>query len=200
MYPPVAGVASLTETQFDLRPHMESPNWTEINAGNPARSTCKKAATIPTRAAFKSQHWVIDPTTEDLQCGEDQAGTGIAQLLRSTRRSLTPSSWHTLLTGNSQMRNGHGVKLRGLFPRRFGRFCLATAHSRPSTPGLLPLNASSQPTQNFEIGVVPAVSGGCGDDEESADDQEDEDEDGDGDSSRSSSSYGTGGVCGSSES
>nr|GEZ88526.1 hypothetical protein [Tanacetum cinerariifolium] len=33
MYPPVARVALLTETQFDLRPHMESPDWTEIDAG-----------------------------------------------------------------------------------------------------------------------------------------------------------------------
>nr|GFB07170.1 hypothetical protein [Tanacetum cinerariifolium] len=33
MYPAVAWVALLTVTQFDLRPHMESPDWTEINAG-----------------------------------------------------------------------------------------------------------------------------------------------------------------------
>nr|GEX53864.1 hypothetical protein CTI12_AA610890 [Tanacetum cinerariifolium] len=52
-------------TQFDLRPHMESPDWTEIHAGI-------------------QQH---------LQ--------EVAQPLRSTRRSLTPSSWHTMLTGNS---------------------------------------------------------------------------------------------------
>nr|GFC86466.1 hypothetical protein [Tanacetum cinerariifolium] len=32
-------------TQFDLRPHMESPNWTEINAAS--SSTCKRR-TIPT--------------------------------------------------------------------------------------------------------------------------------------------------------
>nr|GEU85092.1 hypothetical protein [Tanacetum cinerariifolium] len=48
-------------TQFDLRPHMESPDWTEMNTGIQGR----------------------------------------AQPLRSTRRSLTPSSWHTLLTRNS---------------------------------------------------------------------------------------------------
>nr|GEY82732.1 hypothetical protein [Tanacetum cinerariifolium] len=33
LYPPVAGVASLTETQFDLTPHMQSQRWTDINAG-----------------------------------------------------------------------------------------------------------------------------------------------------------------------
>nr|GFC22668.1 hypothetical protein [Tanacetum cinerariifolium] len=32
MYPAVAWVALLTETQFNLRPHMESSDWTEINA------------------------------------------------------------------------------------------------------------------------------------------------------------------------
>nr|GEY80169.1 hypothetical protein [Tanacetum cinerariifolium] len=52
-------------TQFDLRPHMESPDWTEINTG--IQQHLQKAA----------------------------------QPLRSTCRSLTPSSWHTLLTGNS---------------------------------------------------------------------------------------------------
>nr|GEW57189.1 F-box domain, leucine-rich repeat domain, L domain-like protein [Tanacetum cinerariifolium] len=41
MYPAVAWVALLTETQFDLRPYMESPDWTEINTGiqNIARAT-----------------------------------------------------------------------------------------------------------------------------------------------------------------
>nr|GEX93202.1 hypothetical protein [Tanacetum cinerariifolium] len=41
------------------------------------------------------------PHDRDLQCGEDQAGTCRPQPLRSTHRSLTHSSWHTLLTGNS---------------------------------------------------------------------------------------------------
>nr|GEZ95029.1 hypothetical protein [Tanacetum cinerariifolium] len=41
------------------------------------------------------------PHDRDLQCREDQAGTCRPQPLRSTRRSLTHSSWHTLLTGNS---------------------------------------------------------------------------------------------------
>ncbi|GJY67635.1 hypothetical protein Tco_0469873 [Tanacetum coccineum] len=33
IYLPVAGVASLTETQFDLTPHMQSQRWADINAG-----------------------------------------------------------------------------------------------------------------------------------------------------------------------
>nr|GEY20284.1 hypothetical protein [Tanacetum cinerariifolium] len=48
------------ETQFDLRPHMESPDWTEINAG--IQQHLQKAYNT-NKAAFKAQHWVIDPTT-----------------------------------------------------------------------------------------------------------------------------------------
>nr|GEV59854.1 hypothetical protein [Tanacetum cinerariifolium] len=47
-------------TQFDLRPHMESPDWTEINAG--IQQHLQKSYNT-NKAAFKAQHWVIDPTT-----------------------------------------------------------------------------------------------------------------------------------------
>nr|GFB86211.1 hypothetical protein [Tanacetum cinerariifolium] len=60
MYPAVAWVALLTETQFDLRPHMESPNWTEINAG--IQQHLQKAYNT-NKATFKAHHWVIVPTT-----------------------------------------------------------------------------------------------------------------------------------------
>ncbi|GJR47236.1 F-box domain containing protein [Tanacetum coccineum] len=129
-------------TQFDLRPHMESPDWTKINAGIQQRL---QKAYNTNKAAFKAQHWVIDPTIgtynvekirrarpEDITAEEwdkyiqfwndprniaraaqnrqnrakstvisRQGSCGKAQVLRSTRRSLIPSSWHTLLTGNS---------------------------------------------------------------------------------------------------
>nr|GFA69525.1 hypothetical protein [Tanacetum cinerariifolium] len=55
MYPTVAWVALLTETQFDLRPHM----WTENNAG--IQQHLQKAYNT-NKAAFKALHWVIDPT------------------------------------------------------------------------------------------------------------------------------------------
>nr|GFB94811.1 hypothetical protein [Tanacetum cinerariifolium] len=45
-------------TQFDLRPHMESPDWTEISAG--IQQHLQKAYNT-NKAAFKDQHWVIDP-------------------------------------------------------------------------------------------------------------------------------------------
>nr|GEX20653.1 F-box domain, leucine-rich repeat domain, L domain-like protein [Tanacetum cinerariifolium] len=98
-------------TQFDLRPHMESPDWTKINVGIPQHL---QKAYNTNKAAFKAQHWVIDPTTgtynvekirrarpENITASEWDKGR--AQPLRSTCRSLTPSSWHTLLTGNSFM-------------------------------------------------------------------------------------------------
>nr|GEY62928.1 hypothetical protein [Tanacetum cinerariifolium] len=94
--------------QFDLRPHIESPDWTEIHVG--IQQHLKKVYNT-NKAAFKAQHWVIDPTNgtynvEKIRRGRPQNITtdewdkGRAQPLRSTRRSLTPSSWHTLLTGN----------------------------------------------------------------------------------------------------
>nr|GFA45813.1 hypothetical protein [Tanacetum cinerariifolium] len=51
MYPAVAWVALLTE--FDLRPHMESPDWTEINAG--IQQHLQKSYNT-NKAAFKAQH------------------------------------------------------------------------------------------------------------------------------------------------
>ncbi|GJZ46703.1 putative reverse transcriptase domain, ribonuclease H-like domain, aspartic peptidase domain protein [Tanacetum coccineum] len=48
------------ETQFDLRPHMESPNWIKVNAN--IQQHLQKAYNT-NKATFKAQHWVIDPTT-----------------------------------------------------------------------------------------------------------------------------------------
>nr|GEX87557.1 hypothetical protein [Tanacetum cinerariifolium] len=95
-------------TQFDLRPHIESPDWTEIHVG--IQQHLQKAYNT-NKAAFKAQHWVIDPTTRTYNVEKirrarpqnittDEWDKGRAQPLRCTRRSLTPSSWHTLLTGN----------------------------------------------------------------------------------------------------
>nr|GEZ78992.1 hypothetical protein [Tanacetum cinerariifolium] len=48
------------ETQFDLRPHMESLDWTKIHAD--IQQHLQKAYNT-NKAAFKAHHWVIDPTT-----------------------------------------------------------------------------------------------------------------------------------------
>nr|GFB46790.1 hypothetical protein [Tanacetum cinerariifolium] len=47
-------------TQFDLRPHMESPDWTEIDAD--IQQHLQKAYNT-NKAVFKAQHWVIDTQT-----------------------------------------------------------------------------------------------------------------------------------------
>nr|GEW64181.1 F-box domain, leucine-rich repeat domain, L domain-like protein [Tanacetum cinerariifolium] len=149
-------------TQFDLRPHMESPDWTEIHAG--IQQHLQKAYNT-NKDAFKAQHWVIDPMTgtynvekimrthpQDITA--EECDKGRAQPLRSTRRSMTPSSWHTMLTGNSfrmrtdEMRRleatgtytddeinclARGGKHRGHIPG-VGRLLPARATASPRTP------------------------------------------------------------------
>nr|GEY39559.1 hypothetical protein [Tanacetum cinerariifolium] len=68
-------------TQFDLKPHMESPDWTEINAG--IQQHLQKAYNT-NKAAFKAHHWVIDPTT----------GTYNVEKIRRERPvNITASEW-----------------------------------------------------------------------------------------------------------
>nr|GFA14374.1 hypothetical protein [Tanacetum cinerariifolium] len=68
-------------TQFDLRLHMESPDWTEINVG--IQQHLQKAYNT-NKAAFKAQHWVIDPTT----------GTyNVEKIERARPENITASEW-----------------------------------------------------------------------------------------------------------
>ncbi|GJT10976.1 F-box domain containing protein [Tanacetum coccineum] len=75
-------------TQFDLRPHMESPDWRRDRLRHPAAHTCKK---IPgptpyntNKAAFKAQHWVIDPET----------GTyNVEKIRRARPEAITAKEW-----------------------------------------------------------------------------------------------------------
>nr|GFA17855.1 F-box domain, leucine-rich repeat domain, L domain-like protein [Tanacetum cinerariifolium] len=68
-------------TQFDLRPNMESPDWTEINVG--IQQHLQKAYNT-NKAAFKAQHWVIDPTT----------GTyNVEKIRRERPENITASEW-----------------------------------------------------------------------------------------------------------
>ncbi|GKA77774.1 zinc finger, CCHC-type containing protein, partial [Tanacetum coccineum] len=60
IYPPVAGVASLTKTQFDLKPHMQSQCWTDINAG--IQQHLQKLYNT-NKASLKAAHWVINLET-----------------------------------------------------------------------------------------------------------------------------------------
>nr|GFB21705.1 hypothetical protein [Tanacetum cinerariifolium] len=68
-------------TQFDLRLHMKSPDWTEINAG--IQQHLQKAYNT-NKAAFKAQHWAIDPTT----------GTyNVEKIRRKRPKNITASEW-----------------------------------------------------------------------------------------------------------
>ncbi|GJW03474.1 protein kinase, ATP binding site-containing protein, partial [Tanacetum coccineum] len=69
------------QTQFHLRPHMESLDWTEINAS--IQQHLQKAYNT-NKAAFKAQHWVIDPTT----------GTyNIEKITRARPEDITAEEW-----------------------------------------------------------------------------------------------------------
>ncbi|GJZ48592.1 F-box domain containing protein [Tanacetum coccineum] len=68
-------------TQFDLRPHMESPDWTEIEAG--IQQHLQKAYNT-NKAAFKAQHWVIDT----------QTGTyNVEKIRRARPEAITAEEW-----------------------------------------------------------------------------------------------------------
>nr|GFC74503.1 hypothetical protein [Tanacetum cinerariifolium] len=68
-------------TQFDLRPHMESSDWTEIHVG--IQQHLQKAYNT-NKAAFKVQHWVVDPTT----------GTyNVEKIRRARPQDITVDEW-----------------------------------------------------------------------------------------------------------
>nr|GEY27723.1 hypothetical protein [Tanacetum cinerariifolium] len=68
-------------TQFDLRPHMESPDWTEIDAG--IHQHLQKAYNT-NKAAFKAEHWVIDPETETYN---------VEKIRRARPAGITAEEW-----------------------------------------------------------------------------------------------------------
>nr|GEZ80042.1 hypothetical protein [Tanacetum cinerariifolium] len=213
---------------------MESPDWTEINAG--IQQHLQKAYNT-NKAAFKAHHWFIDPTTgtynvekirrerpENITTSEydkyiefwndprniaraaqnrqNRAKSTVIsrqgcrlQPPRSTRRSLTHSSWHTLLTGNSfGMRTD--VYTEGTLSVWVG-YCRHGPAS-PSTPVHDSTLNSLHKKVDFMMSIFKSNSkysdmfsqfesdgasgsGGCEDEEEGADHQDDEDEDGDDD-------------------
>nr|GEZ67264.1 hypothetical protein [Tanacetum cinerariifolium] len=131
---------------------MESPNWTEINAG--IQQHLQKAYNT-NKAAFKAQHWVIDPTT----------GTyNVEKIRRERPEYITASEWDKYAdlnhSGVPEMRR---LEAMGTYiDDEINRLARGDMFSQ------------------FESGGSSG-SGGCGDQEEGADHQDDEDEDGDGD-------------------
>nr|GEW41884.1 hypothetical protein [Tanacetum cinerariifolium] len=80
-------------TQFDLMPHMESPDWTEINVG--IQRHLQKAYNT-NNAAFKAQHWGIDPTI----------GTyNVEKIRRARPQKITTSEWDKYIVFWNDSRN-----------------------------------------------------------------------------------------------
>ncbi|GKB78179.1 F-box domain containing protein [Tanacetum coccineum] len=133
---------------------------TEINAG--IQQHLQKAYNT-NKAAFKAQHWVIDPTTGTYDVEKNQAGQSL--------RTITAEEWEKYI----KFWNDHRNIARAAQNRQ--NRAKSTVISRQGSRSLARLR-----DEMFESGGASG-SGGCGDDEESVDDQEDEDEDGDGNTS-----------------
>nr|GEU98344.1 F-box domain, leucine-rich repeat domain, L domain-like protein [Tanacetum cinerariifolium] len=153
-------------TQFDMRPHMESLDWTEINAG--IQQHLQKAYNT-NKAAFKAQHW------EEMRKLE---ATG----------TYTDDEINRLARGGKQ--RGHIPCVGRVLPARATASPSTPAHEstlnslHKKVDFMMSLFKSdskySYMFSQFESGGASG-SGGCGDEEEGTDDQDDEDEYGDGD-------------------
>nr|GEY64164.1 hypothetical protein [Tanacetum cinerariifolium] len=163
-------VALITDigTQFDLRPHMEPPDWTEINAG--IQQHLQKAYNT-NKVAFKAQHWVIDPTT----------GTyNVEKIRRERPENITASEWDKYIEFWNDPRNiaraaqNRQNRAKSMeYPSLINTFFVA--HT---------VNGEFLRDEDRRIYFESGGASGsdrCGDDEEGADHQDDEDEDGDGD-------------------
>nr|GEY89332.1 hypothetical protein [Tanacetum cinerariifolium] len=179
-------------TQFDLRPHMKSPDWTEINAG--IQQHLQKAYNT-NKASFKAHHWVINPTT----------GTyNVEKIRRERPENITASEWDKYIEFWNDPRNiaraaqNRKNRAKSTVISRQGSRSLARLRDgmrQTSTTQEYPLLIDTffvAHTVNgeflrdedqriyFESGGASG-SGGCADEEQGADHQDDEDEDGDGD-------------------
>ncbi|GKD51353.1 hypothetical protein Tco_1280329, partial [Tanacetum coccineum] len=164
-------------TQFDLRPHMESPDWTEINVG--IQQHLQKAYNT-NKAAFKAQHWVIDPTT----------GTyNVEKIRRTCPEDITAEEWDKdpgrLLAFEMRWQSSGTQE----YPSLIDTFYVAHTvngeflqdEDRRIYEEMRRLEATGTYTDD-EINRLARRAGPSTPASESADDQEDEDEDGDGDS------------------
>nr|GEX36275.1 hypothetical protein [Tanacetum cinerariifolium] len=197
-----AALITYIGTQFDLRPHMESPDWTEIDVG--IQQHLQKAYNT-NKVAFKAQHWVIDPETgtynvemirrtphtvnEVFTRDEDRLIYEEMGRLEATSTYIDDEINHL---ARRDKQRGHIPGVGKVLPAR-----VTAGPSRPVPESMLKSlhkkvdftmrlfkrdSKYSDAFSQFESAGVSGSgrSGGCGDDEESADDQEDEDGDGDG--------------------
>ncbi|GKC18418.1 beta-xylosidase/alpha-L-arabinofuranosidase 2 [Tanacetum coccineum] len=80
-------------TQFDLKPHMQSQRWTDINAG--IQQHLQKLYNT-NKASLKAAHWVINPET----------GTYDVESIRQRRpENITPADWDAQLAFWNDPRN-----------------------------------------------------------------------------------------------
>nr|GFB39606.1 hypothetical protein [Tanacetum cinerariifolium] len=130
---------------------MESPDWTEINAG--IQQHLQKTYNT-NKAAFKPQHWAIDPTT----------GTyNVEKIRRERPENITASEWDKYIEFWNDPRN-----IARAAQKRQNR-AKSTVISRQGSRSLARLQ-----DEMFESGGASG-SGGCRDEEEGADHQDDED-------------------------
>ncbi|GJY16008.1 hypothetical protein Tco_0386430 [Tanacetum coccineum] len=165
-------------TQFDLRPHMESPDWTEINAG--IQQHLQKAYNT-NKAAFKTQHWVIDPTT----------GTFDVEKIRRARpEDITTGrvgkrSGTRVLGDHDTLLHGHAL-LTGIIPWVMRDPCIYEEMRRLEATGTYTDDEINRlARRGKQRGHIPGVGRVGFHDESFQSDsmylEEDEDEDGDGD-------------------
>ncbi|GJV07237.1 hypothetical protein Tco_1344893 [Tanacetum coccineum] len=80
-----AAIVTKIGMQFDLKPHMQSQRWTDINAG--IQQHLQKFYNT-NKASFKAAHWVIKPET----------GTYDVDSIRQRRpENITPTDWDAQL-------------------------------------------------------------------------------------------------------
>nr|GEU59954.1 F-box domain, leucine-rich repeat domain, L domain-like protein [Tanacetum cinerariifolium] len=216
MYPPVAEVASLTETQFDLRPHMESPEWTKDQSRHPA--ALAKSVQYQ-QGCFRGPALGYRHPNRDLQCEEDQRQSLVTQECTSLidtffvaytvnvvftqdedrliyeMRRLEATGTYTNDEINRLARRGkqqgYILSVDRVFPARVTagpsrpapKITLKSLHKKVNfMMSLFKSDSKFSDTFSQFKSAGASGSGGCEDDEESADDQKDEDEDSDGDS------------------
>nr|GEV46200.1 hypothetical protein [Tanacetum cinerariifolium] len=173
---------NIINTQFDLRLHIESLNWTVIEAG--IQQHLQKAYNT-NKAAFKAQHWVIDTKT----------GSYNAEKIKRAQAEPTTQEYPSLIDTFFIAHTVDGVFTQDedrLIYEEMRRLEATSTYTDDEINRLakggkqqghilgvgrvLPARATASP--KFESGGASG-SGGCGDDEESADDKEDEDGDDD---------------------
>ncbi|GJZ63177.1 RNA-directed DNA polymerase [Tanacetum coccineum] len=88
-----AAIVTKIRTQFDLKPHMQSQRWTDINAG--IQQHLQKLYNT-NKASLKAAHWVINPET----------GTYDVESIRQRRpENITPADWDAQIAFWNDPRN-----------------------------------------------------------------------------------------------